>query len=56
VFYGNHFLAYVGGISLQEMNLLEGEFLKLVNWSLWVEPLTEFESYLAGVIRQFPDF
>ena len=55
VFYGNHFLAFVGGISLPEMNLLEAEFLKLVNWALWVTPETEFEMYLAGVIRQYPD-
>jgi hypothetical protein len=55
VFYGNHFLAFVGGISLPEMNLLEAEFLKLVNWALWVTPETEFELYLAGVIRQYPD-
>jgi hypothetical protein len=55
VFYGNHFLAFVGGISLPEMNLLEAEFLKLVNWALWVAPETEFEMYLAGVIRQYPD-
>ena len=55
VFYGNHFLAFVGGISLQEMNLLEAEFLKLVNWAIWVAPETEFEMYLAGVIRQYPD-
>jgi len=46
----------VGGISLQEMNLLEAEFLKLINWSLWVEPQAEYECYLAGVLRQFPDF
>jgi hypothetical protein len=32
----------VGGISLQEMNLLEAEFLKLVDWSLWVAPEAEF--------------
>lgn len=55
VFYGNHFLAFVGGISLPEMNLLEAEFLKLVNWALWVAPEVEFEMYLAGVIRQYPD-
>lgn len=37
------------------MNLLEAEFLKLVNWAIWVAPETEFEMYLAGVIRQYPD-
>ncbi len=38
VFYGNHFLAYVGGIQLPEMNVLESQFLDLLDWSLWVEP------------------
>lgn len=51
VFYGNHFLAFVGGVSLPEMNLLEVEFLKLVNWAIWVTPEVEFEMYLAGVNR-----
>jgi hypothetical protein len=36
VFYGNHFVAYVGGIHLQEMNLLESEFLNYIDWHLWV--------------------
>jgi Cyclin len=46
VFYGNNFIAAMGGVSLQELNFLEAEFLALVNWRLWVEPTTEFEMYL----------
>lgn len=38
VFYGNHFVAYVGGVHLQEMNLLESEFLDLIDWRIWVDP------------------
>ena len=51
VFYGNHFIAYVGGVSLQELNLLESHFLELIDWRVWVEPVAEFEVYLQGVLR-----
>ena len=51
VFYGNHFVAYVGGVCLQELNLLEASFLELVEWRVWVEPVAEFEVYLLGVLR-----
>jgi hypothetical protein len=51
VFYGNHFVAYVGGVSLSELNLLESQFLQLLDWSLWVDPINEFEVYLQGVLR-----
>ena len=51
VFYGNHFVAYVGGVCLQELNLLESTFLELVDWRVWVEPVAEFEVYLHGVLR-----
>ena len=43
VFYGNHFVAYIGGIHTQEMNLLEQKFLEFLDWRLWVEPSTEYE-------------
>lgn len=52
VFYGNHFVAYVGGIHLQEMNLLESEFLNYIDWKLWVET-AEYEFYLQGVLEHF---
>jgi len=52
IFYGNHFVAYVGGISLEEMNLLEIEFLKFLDWKLWVDP-AEYDFYLKGLIQHF---
>jgi hypothetical protein len=52
VFYGNHFVAYIGGVHQEEMNLLETEFLKFVDWRLWVEP-AEFEFYLKGLVSHF---
>jgi Cyclin len=52
VFYGNHFAAYIGGVPLEEMNLLELEFLKIVDWSLWVDP-SEYEFYLQGIIQHY---
>lgn len=52
VFYGNHFVAYVGGVHLQEINLLESEFLNYIDWKLWVEP-SEYDFYLQGVLSHF---
>lgn len=53
MFYGNHYLAYVGGVSLGELNLLEAEFLGLLQWKVWVEADTEYEIYLQGVVNHF---
>lgn len=52
VFYGNHFVAYVGGVHLKEINLLESEFLNYIDWKLWVEP-AEFDFYTKGVLSHF---
>jgi hypothetical protein len=49
IFYGNHFVAYVGGVSRDELNLLEIEFLKFLDWKLWVDP-SEYDNYLKGLI------
>lgn len=49
VFYGNHFVSYVGGVTLEEMNLLEVDFLKFLDWKLWVDPM-EYDNYLKGLI------
>jgi hypothetical protein len=38
IFYGNHFIAYIGGVHLKELNMLELEFLRYVNWKIWVDP------------------
>lgn len=52
VFYGNHFVAYIGGVHLEEMNLLEVEFLKFIDWRLWVDP-SEYEFYFKGLLQHF---
>lgn len=44
IFYGNHFVAYVGGVQLEEINLLEVEFLNYIDWCLWVDA-PEYEFY-----------
>lgn len=52
VFYGNHFVAYIGGVHLEEMNLLETEFLRFIDWRLWIEP-QEYDFYGRGVMQHF---
>jgi hypothetical protein len=52
VFYGNHFVAYIGGVHLEEMNLLEVEFLRFLDWRLWVEP-ADYDFYGQGVLQHF---
>jgi len=42
----------VGGVHLQEINLLESEFLNYIDWKLWVEP-SEYDFYLQGVLSHF---
>ena len=36
-FYSNTYYAKVGGISLQEINSLESEFLGLIDFNLWID-------------------
>ena len=52
IFYGNHFVAYIGGVHLEEINLLEAEFLKFLDWRLWVDP-QEYEFYMKGLMQHF---
>jgi len=52
VYYGNNFAAFVGGVHLKELNVLEAEFLNYIDWALWVEP-EEFDFYLRGVLAHF---
>jgi hypothetical protein len=37
IFYGNNFIAYLGGVHLKEINRLEVEFLRLINFKLMIE-------------------
>mgnify|MGYP000635959147 CR=1 FL=1 len=34
VFYGNNFISYAGGVGLTELNILEKEFVRLLDWNL----------------------
>jgi hypothetical protein len=52
VFYGNHFVAFVGGVHPREINLLEIEFLKILQWRLWLDP-SEYDFYLRGIMQHF---
>ena len=45
-------MAYIGGVHLEEMNLLEAEFLRFLDWRLWVDP-AEYEFYGRGVLQHF---
>jgi len=36
-FYSNAFYAKVGGVSLQEINTLEDEFIRLIKFDLWTD-------------------
>jgi len=53
VFYGNHYLAFIGGVSLQELNLLEGHFLHLISWQVWVDAEGDHNLYKQGVLTHF---
>jgi hypothetical protein len=47
-FYSNTYYAKVGGITLQEINNLENEFLTLINFNLWIdyEIFQKYQNYL----------
>ena len=47
-------MAYIGGIHVQEMNLLEREFLKFLDWQLWVDP-KDYDCYMQGVIQHYTE-
>ncbi len=47
-YYSNNHYAKIGGISLQELNTLEGELIEGLNWIVWVEKslFDKYSSYL----------
>ncbi len=47
-YYSNNHYAKIGGISLQEINKLEEEFIEGLNWIVWVEKslFDKYSSYL----------
>jgi len=48
--HGNRFYAKVGGIGFEEMNKLEAEFLKLLNWKVFVG-VDEYDRYLQAILQ-----
>lgn len=49
VWYSNEHYARVGGVQVQELNKLEGQFLKLIGWRLHVMP-DEYQRYRNYVL------
>ncbi|EER19884.1 G1/S-specific cyclin PCL5, putative [Perkinsus marinus ATCC 50983] len=47
-YYSNKFYAAVGGVRTKELNALEAEFLRLINWNLHTLP-EEYEAYRMSV-------
>ncbi|EER02306.1 conserved hypothetical protein [Perkinsus marinus ATCC 50983] len=47
-YYSNRFYAAVGGVRTKELNALEADFLRLINWNLHTSP-QEYESYRMSV-------
>lgn len=50
IFYNNAFYAKLGGISAPEMNILEIEFLKMINFSLFVDSVA-YEKYYTDLVN-----
>ncbi len=52
-YYSNDYYAKVGGISLQEINTLEYELVKLLDHNLWVEEdfYYKYENYLKHYVK-----
>jgi hypothetical protein len=49
-FYSNTYYAKVGGVRLREMNTLESEFVRLIDWRLYVVS-DEFSNYREQVLK-----
>jgi hypothetical protein len=54
VWYSNAYYAKVGGVSLRELNQLEAEMVRLLQWSLYVAP-EEYEEYMDSVLKATAD-
>lgn len=48
IYYSNAHYAYVGGVKTKEVNVLETQFLKLIDWNLHVSP-QEYSQYWQHV-------
>jgi hypothetical protein len=49
-FYSNSFYSKVGGVSLEEINNLENEFLKLIRYRLWTD-YNLFNKYKVNLMK-----
>ena len=54
-FLTNTTYAKVGGISMQELNILELEFLFLISWNLH-SSFESLQTYYVNLVKQHPDF
>jgi len=52
-YYNNEYYAKVGGITNAEVNLLERDFLQLINFRLYIAPLLFFR-YRERLLESFP--
>jgi len=59
--YSNRYYAKVGGLTIEEVNMVELKFWKMLDWKMYVEP-KEYQFYL-GLVQQasshegpFPEF
>ncbi|KAF4659591.1 mitochondrial peripheral inner membrane protein [Perkinsus olseni] len=52
-YYSNRFYAAVGGVRTKELNALEADFLRLINWNLHTFP-EEYEAYRMSVWTSAP--
>lgn len=50
VYYSNDYYAKVGGIRRKEVNALEAQFLRLIDWRVYVSP-TEYDQYRNHVFQ-----
>eukprot|EP00961_Rhodomonas_salina_P035727 480508-Rhodomonas_salina.1 len=53
IYFSNKHWAKIGGVSLAEINLLELEFLKAMNWELYVS-FGEYEAFSATILDWQP--
>jgi hypothetical protein len=46
IFFANHYIAQVGGVTLQNLNELEEFFMQVIDWQLYIST-EEFDSFEA---------
>ncbi|EPY40803.1 cyclin 2 [Angomonas deanei] len=51
-FYSNAYFASIGGVGTSELNRLEIEMLKHINWDTWVEP-SLYQQYYTALMETY---